>query len=372
VTSQGVPPTFLLGCYEAPGWGGASTATYELFARMQRDGLDVHFVNLVAQADVALLTGAFGPAFGNPRRLANVHTLVLPAALWQTHAALVELIDELQPDLLVPCGFIAAWLMRRATPRLPLAFRPSGCAQLKRLMREGAARDFVDFARLVARGVAFDAPHGDREQAAVAGSDLILLHSPHVRLAFEAFFPGHMGKVYANLTNVADLVYAEAAGHAALARPFAERDIDIIFVASDWRRPEKNYPLLRRLVAAAADLRIHVVGVVPEDGLPVQHHGIVAGREDLYALLGRSKALVCPSHFDAAPGVLFEASAMGANVVASPNCGNWELCAEPLLARTPADFAACMRRAVVTPLADQRQRFFGGYADLIDTLQAFV
>jgi hypothetical protein len=63
---------------------------------------------------------------------------------------------------------------------------------------------------------------------------------------------------------------------------------------------------------------------------------------------------------------------MGCNVVASPNCGNWELCHEQLLADSPAAFAGAIRRAVTTPYADNRERFRGGYAELVDTLRAFV
>ena len=29
---------------------------------------------------------------------------------------------------------------------------------------------------------------------------------------------------------------------------------------------------------------------------------------------------------DAAPGILFEGAVMGCNLVASKNCGNWEVC----------------------------------------------
>jgi glycosyltransferase involved in cell wall biosynthesis len=232
--------------------------------------------------------------------------------------------------------------------------------------------DFAAFTRLVERGVTFTPPRGDRERVVVESSDLILPHSPHVRFAFEQFFPGHMGKVYANDLSIADLCYREAEAFSALARPFAQRDIDVLFVASDWERPEKNYPLVQKLAASCRNLRLHLVGAAPTDGLPLHRHGVIADRRALYALLGRSRALVCPSHFDAAPGVLFEASAMGCNVVASPNCGNWQLVPEPLLARSPAAFDACIRRAAAAPYADHRQRFGGGYAELVETLQAFV
>jgi glycosyltransferase involved in cell wall biosynthesis len=220
--------------------------------------------------------------------------------------------------------------------------------------------------------VRFEVARGDQEAEAVAGSDLVILHSPIVRVAFEHFFAGAMGRVYANLISVADDVCYDGAPFLPLARPFAERDIDVIFVASNWRRPEKNYPLLRRIAASCGDLRVHVVGAMDPDDMAVQRHGIVAQRASVYGLLGRAKVLVCPSSWDPAPGVLFEASLMGCNVVASRNCGNWELCNERLLAQSPDEFVPCLRRALAGPLPDHRQRFLGGYAELVDTLQAFV
>ncbi|MEO8605854.1 MAG: glycosyltransferase [bacterium] len=365
-------PRFLLGCYEVPGWGGAATVAYALFRRMQGEGKAVQYVNLVNAADTALLAEAFGPRAGNPAGLDDVHTLVLPEPLWRVHDELSALIAAMKPDLMVARGFIAAWLMKRAAPRLPLAFLTSGSAQIKRLLREGAIDDFVDFALQVSRGAEFSVPPRDHEAGAVEDSELIVLHSPLVRFAFEHCFPSHLGKVYDRLISVADDVYRDAAPFTALARPFAARDIDVIFIASNWSRPEKNLPLLRRLATACGGRRVHVVGALDAVDLPVQRHGIVARREDVYALLGRAKVLVCPSRWDPAPGVLFEASAMGANVVASRNSGNWQLCNDALLADSPEAFATCIERALIAPLPDNRAQFLGGYADLVETLEAFV
>lgn len=362
----------LHGCFEIPGWGGAATVAYTLFARMQGDGADAHYVNLVRADDLPLLVAAFGPDGGNPAGHRDVHTLVLPEPLWRPHASLAALIDSLRPDLLVARGFIAAWLMKRAAPGVPLAFLTSGSWQVKHRLHAGLIDDFLDFRRQVARGVPFAPARGDREWWAVAHSDLVVLHSPIVREAFAVFYPAHLGRVYANLISVADEVYESAAPFAALAQPFAARDIDVVFVASNWQRPEKNYPLLRRLVTARPDLRMHVIGALDDPTLPAVQHGIVADRAGLHALLGRAKVLVCPSRWDPAPGVLFEASAMGCNVVASPNCGNWELCHPALRAAGPESFAGCLARALAAPLPDNRAHFRGGYADLVDTLTALI
>jgi len=362
----------LLACYEVPGWGGANTFLYTLYERMQRDGFAIEYANLVKDDDEPYLRHTFGKDLGNPSGLADVQTSILESPLWRVHPGVVDLIRVAKPDLILVCGFIAAWLMKRAAPDIPLAFITSGCSQIKLLMRAGAIDDFMGFERSVARGIVFEARQGDQERAAVEMSDLILLHSPIIRFAFEHFFPGHMGKAYANLISIADCVYAEAEPFTHLARPFAERDIDVIAVASNWSRPEKNYPLLQRIAAACDGLRLHVVGKIEGDHLPGHSHGVVTRRDEIYALLGRSKTIVCPSRFDPAPGVLFEASAMGCNVVASPNCGNWELCNAQLLADSPRAFASRVCRAMTAPYEDNRQRFRGGYADLVDTLSAFL
>lgn len=366
-------PTLLLGCYEVPFWGGAATVHYGLFARLQRAGHAARYVNLVAAAAAPGLAAALGPAFDNPERLAGVATCHLPEPFWRPHDELAALIAAVRPDLLVARGFIAAWLMRAAAPRTPLVFLTAGCRALKTLLERGLVDDFADFADLAARGVHFPLPARNREAEAIAGSDLVVLHSPHVRRAFEHFYPSQMGRAYERLIFVADDCWAAAQPFAGLARPFAERDIDVLFVASDWRRHEKNYPLVARLADACGDLRLHLVGAAaPADGRRLTRHGLVADRAALFALYGRARAVVCPSRFDAAPGVLFEAAAMGCNVVATPNCGNWQLCHATLLAPTDGGLAARVRAAVAAPRPDNRHHFLGGHADLLDTLLALA
>jgi glycosyltransferase involved in cell wall biosynthesis len=357
--------------YDAPGWGGAATTAYALFDRRQRDGADVHFVNLVAAREAAVLRDAVGPEFDNPRRLADVHTCGLDGNWWGPRDELIALVERLRPDAILAHGFLATGLMRFAAPRVPLIFYTTGSRRLKTLLQDGALRDFDDFQRLTARGVRFLVPPDDQERRAVEASDLIVLHSPHVRVAYEHFYPGYMGKVYDHVVSVADFVHDEAAAFRGLARPFAERDIDVVAVASDWRRVEKNYPLVRHVAMSCPDLRVSLVGLSEPDDAPLQRHGIVS-REALFALLGRAKVLICPSTFDAAPGVLFEAAALGCNIVASPNCGNWTLCNEQLVARSPAEFVARTRHATKAPLPANPEPFLGGYADLVETLEAFV
>ncbi len=370
VTSRRLP-TVLHASFDAPGWGGGGTTAYALFARRQRDGARVHFVNLVTDGDATRLQRILGPEFDNPRRLADVHTCRLTGSWWRAHDELVALVERVRPDAILAHGFLATALMRFAAPRVPLVFLTTGSPRVKRLIESGELSDFAEFTHLLKRGVVFTVPPGDKELQAVDASDLVILHSPHMRVVYEHLFYGRMGKVYDALVSVADIVHGEVAPYASLSRPFEERDIDVIAVASEWTRIEKNYAAVRRVATTCPELRVHLVGLAEPDNAPLHRHGLLP-RAEVFALLGRAKALICPSLFDAAPGVLFEAALLGCNVVASRNCGNWTLCPEQLLARSPEEFAACARRAVKAPLPANVEPFLGGYADLVETVEAFV
>ena len=85
--------------------------------------------------------------------------------------------------------------------------------------------------------------------------------------------------------------------------------------------------------------------------------------------------MVCPSLIDAAPGVLFEAAALGANPVASHNCGNADVCHADLLVQeySAQEFAQCVRRALVRKYEDGLAACLSSasYEDLVSTLDAF-
>jgi glycosyltransferase involved in cell wall biosynthesis len=363
----------LLGCYEVPSWGGASTVFYLLFERMQRDGMDVAYLNLVSKADESFLRQVFGEQFGNPRSLDQVHTSILDEPLWRAHERLADLISRIEPDLLFGFGFIAARLLELAAPRIPVVFMTAGSRELRELVENGAVKDFMSFQRAVERGISFPVHPANRERQAVEASELVIVHSPLVRFAFEHFFPQYAGKIYSNAVSVADFIYPEAERFAHLRKPFEQRDIDVLFVASKWTRPEKNYALAKKIVSRCRGLSVHVVGEVDRPCPPARHHGVIARREDLYEILGRSKTLVCPSVADAAPGVLFEASGMDCNVVASRNCGNWQLCNERLLAErcSVEEFVSKIKHSLSGPHRDNQEQFRGGYADLVETLAVF-
>jgi hypothetical protein len=102
------------------------------------------------------------------------------------------------------------------------------------------------------------------------------------------------------------------------------------------------------------------------------HHELIAGREDLFRLMGRAKTVVCPSLCDAAPGILFEGSALGCNIVTSRNTGNWRLCHDELLAEpyTASEFVSKIGRSLSKKFEDHMDYFLqaNSYQKLIDVL----
>lgn len=339
-------------CFEVPGWGGLTTATYRLFETMLADGLDVHYLNLILEEDLPRFRRIFGSRCENPRALPNVHFCHLRAALHEPHPEIAELIDAVAPDRMVGVGNIAAYLMKRACPARELVFLTAGCMQVSTVVpitEQWAAMS----------GSAPPAPEDWKEREAMAMSDLVLTHSQLIRDLYLRFYPDHAKKIHSTVISFAEWIAQDAAEYSAWALPFDERDIDALFIASSWTRREKNFRLMTDIVSRVPGLSVHVVGEFVEPIPFATHHGFVGTRADLFRIMGRARTVVCPSSFDAAPGILFEGSEMGCNVVASKNCGNWELCNEQLLvsAYTADAFAEAIRRARAVKLADHMDRF---------------
>ena len=210
------------------------------------------------------------------------------------------------------------------------------------------------------------------ERTGVARADLILTHSDLNRDLYRWFFPEARGKIHPEVISWVDWIRDEALEYLALARPFEERDVDVLFVANRWERPEKNWPLVRKILRRLGTLRTHVVGECGTSLPGVRHHGFVEDRERLFALLGRARVVVSASSLDAAPGILFEASVLGCNLVASRNCGNWRICNESLLVERyrAADFVRAIERAVERKLPDEIDRFLAArsYENLLRTI----
>ena len=324
--------SILLGCYEVPGYGGAATATYRLFEKMQADGYPVHYWNLIEEEDEEYYRYIFGRDFGNPKHLDNVHTISLQLPLYRAHSDLKERIAEINPDVMVGSGFIAAHVMKKSYPGKTTVLLTTGCQQMKDTIVRKRAKDFIELRQKLNRAVGRPDISSREEEAAVHLCDLTITHSEMTHFLFEKFFPFHTGKIYSKVIWFAEWIYEDALAFSHLKKPFEQRSIDALFISSSWNRPEKGFKFVKDILRKLKGMEIHVVGEIEdEDPLPAVCHGIMRNRSELFDLLGNARTIVCPSSFDAAPGILFEGSAMGCNLVASRNCGNWEICNESLL-----------------------------------------
>jgi glycosyltransferase involved in cell wall biosynthesis len=344
----------LLGCFEVPGWGGLTTATYQLFELMQNAGLDVLYLNLIPERYVEFFKQRFGPSYGNPRGLRNVHHQILTDDVIDPQPALSETLEALAPDAVVGVGDFAAYVMKRASPKRRLIFLTSGCQQVSKVSPFSAQEGRIEETREMPPIV------HSQEQAAVIFSDLIVTHSDMTRSVYLHFYPDHAHKIHEEVIWFAEWIHQDAARHGDAIRPFEKRDIDALFVANTWSREEKNYALVKALAPRLDGLSVHLVGEVPERVPGITYHGLIGERAKLFDLMGRTRTVVSPSLFDAAPGILFEGSAMGCNVVASRNCGNWFLCNEALLAEpfTVDTFVEKIGLGRTRKMPDNMDRFF--------------
>lgn len=366
----------LLGCYEIPGHGGASTINYALFESMQREGFDVHCLNIIEEEDADYFRYMYGENYGNPKCLDSVYNCVLNGSLFKPHSELATLIRKLAPDILVGVGYIASLLMKREAPVKDLIFFAVGSYQAAQCVARKRAKDAIALYELAQRTRSdmleiFNA----RDKEAVEISDFIIANSDMVKLFYQKFFPSCIEKIYGNTIWAAEWICKDALKYSRFKRDFGSRDIDVLFVSSIWNRPEKNYKLVKKIVSRCKDLKIHIIGEVEKKLAEAKHHGLIAKREDLFSLLGRTKTIVCPSLCDSAPGVLFEASAMGCNIIASKNCGNWKICNEELLV-DPFNLNNFIERIYFSleKKYDDNIDYFiktNSYKDLIDIISVF-
>ena len=326
-------PRILVGCHEAPGWGGAATVAHDLTKALQDAGVAAAVATLIDEDDLAYYRYIFGESFGNPLELAHATVCLRRSSEHATLSELRERVAQFSPDVILAVGGVAAAALGQAAPAHRLIFIAAGCQQAKLMIQSGAAADVIDLQRVLARLGGWPPKHSPDETRAAERADLIVPNCELVRSLLQVFYPTCDGKIYPDPLSLAPWITNAARAQREAARPFESRDIDVLFVASAWDRPEKNYAAVQALIPKLSRHTVHVVGEVDEPATGATFHGLLADRSRLFELMGRSKTLVCPSVFDAAPGVLFEASTLGCNVVATPNCGNVALCHPELVAQ---------------------------------------
>jgi glycosyltransferase involved in cell wall biosynthesis len=321
----------LIGCYEVPGYGSENTASHKLFQMMHSRGLDASYLNIIDEQYDGYFKYVFGENYANPYGLDNVYNCAVNKPLNSEQTKLTDLVDKIAPDIMVGIGYPAAFLLKKSCPQKPLIFLTSGCAQADQLIASKEARDAISLTETINQTCTTPLFQDKLEKKTVEISDLIITHSDLIKNLFLYFYHPHSGKIYSDIVWSGDWIHKDALDYSELKKPFTQREIDVIFVASSWARPEKNFNLVKKIVSCLEGLNIHIVGEVEKKLPNAKHHGLIRRREDLFALLGNTKTVVCPSLFDPAPGILFEASAFECNIITSKNCGNWKICNEKLL-----------------------------------------
>jgi glycosyltransferase involved in cell wall biosynthesis len=368
--------TIVLAGYEVPGHGGASTALYALFRKMQNLGANVHLINIVDEEDDDYFHYIFGDEMGNPDNLDNVHNCILKQSEFfadPRRSLLKELVHTLRPDVMIGMDAIPSLMLKQCMPDTNVIYLACGSEQASNYIRSGRTRDAISLAS------SFRPPDYPphifpcRERLAMDYVDLILANSEMVSDFFRHFYPTAVGKIFVQPVWFAEWIVDEARVHQDLSRPFSERQYDVLFVSSLWSRRVKNYSLAEKIISDCRDLNVCVAGEIEH---PLKHAtltGLVNSRKEMFRLMGNARSVVSTSLVDAAPGILFEASAMGCNVIASRNCGNWGLCNDNLLVDPyiRSGFVRAIRKGAQMKYPDKLDDFLElkGFNTLLDAVE---
>ena len=361
--------TLLASC-DIPGYGCDAGSGYRLFEKMQADGADAAYVNLVESQDVDFFKFVFGEGFGNPKSLECVTSIIVDGPGIASGSRFPPLTDRSVPAVMVAIGFGAAVWLKRAATESPLVFIPTTCPKIV----NGASKRRRFFASEVG-------PRDDRpavvsaaEKEAAAVSDVIIAPSRVIQDSFRISYPAVANKMYEDVIWDAEWRCEGVPARSELNRDFSKRDIDVLFVATSWEKPEKNYPLVERMIPRLEGLNAHVIGEVPEKILRASHHGLVTDATEYYGLLGRAKTLVCPAVFDPLPEALIEASLMGCNIVAFKSSGYSSVCNENLLVGDAGldCFLTKVSLALLKPYDSQIDKVTGrgSYERLLDVISS--
>ncbi len=370
----------LIACYEVPGHGGASTSSYNLFRMLQHDGLQVHYMNIIRPEHQPYYKYVFGDDYGNPAKLDNVYNCILDdkKSYGKADANITELVGSLDPEIIIGVHYLAVFLIKEAFDKIPLIYYASGCMQMQELLRQHKESSFLSFFNNIEKenNAHINSPEilNYQEKVAVEKADLILTHSEMVRSLYNYFYPFN-GKIYDDAIWKFEWIYNDAHEHKHLAKPFNEREIEVLFVSTDWNRVEKNKSMLLDILSNLENYNVSVVGEIEKSYGHVNYANIVSDRNKLFKIMGNSKSVISVSSYDPAPGILYEASAMGCNIVASKNCGNWQICNEQLLVDdyTKQGFLDNINLCTKRKLKDNKDFFIRSesYKKLFDILDLF-
>ena len=310
-----------------PYLGGSSTILYLLFQTLQKRLPNAECWNIVTPRMSEMGKTHFGPHWPNPKGLNNVRTFVVDGR--RGVATVRRALRETPVAAIISKSRGTTAFLKRLGPTIPVWHLTSTCS----IVKNAVAADRVPSMESVIRQLRTnDLPKQTcvEERQAVRLADRILFHTKNMRFWYYTFYPEYREKMAEEI--FWDFPLLKRQFHHLNRTPWGKRPIDLLFVASDWKRAEKNFPLLKKLCYAFQQKNVMVIGFVPER-LP---NGVITfetmSQEDVLQAMVQAKVVVCPSRYDEAPNVLFEAAIAGCNLVCSKNCGNYQLADPDLVA----------------------------------------
>jgi hypothetical protein len=345
---------------------------------MQADGVEVRYLTVIEERDEAYHRFVCGGDYGNPDGLDGASRCVLREPFEAPHPGLAAAIAEQSPSVVLAVGDLAAILATGSAGGVPVVLLLTGADDLPERRTPLEARP--PFSRALHDALAdkgsrtpwSTAPHPCFAPVAARTSYLIVAPSEPARQIFLASYPSFSGKTHPRPVAPVAWLERDLARFEELRRPWQERDIGAVFVANRWRRSVKGLALVEA-IAGTLERPIVVVGEGARELRGVEKAGLETDRREYLSLLGRARAVVCPSNFELSSTPLYEGVAMGCNAIASTDCGNVEVC-DPGLVATPGDaasFAEKIERAWESPGAEAASSPSGdeAYRDLIETLE---
>lgn len=320
----------MLSCHQAPYYGGAATFQYLLFEFMQESGYDAHYLTLASKTEVETYKSNLGISWWNPARLDNVHLYISQNLNKRAQSELIEIVRKVNPDLIIGKNDIAPRIFKNIMPKREVWFLTSSSKQMLKAYTGGYVKSLSDGMSKLRECNGKIPLTSLKEKQAVQLSDRIICDSESTKLCFEHFYPQHIDKIFDFTFWSAPLFKYKFENEIEQRKDFFSRSIDLLFIASNWKRVEKQYDMVKEIAKRFKHLNIHIVGLCRNRSSGVRYHGLI-GYSDVLKLMRDSKTLVSTSLYDSSPNILFEASLLGCNVVSSKNCGNWRLCNTDLL-----------------------------------------
>ena len=326
-----------------PYQGGSSTYLYLLFETVRKQLPEAECWNIVTPRMWETGRRHYGAHWPNPKKLPNVRTFMVDGM--KGHAQVRHALEEKTVTAVLSKGRETTTFLKQLDSSLPVWHLTSTCS----IVKNAVAGNRVSSTEHLLKRLRTDSLPGLRcraERQAVKMADRILFHTQRMRFWYHTFYPEFREKMeneifwdYPLIQHRFERIKSKTS--------WKKRPIDLLFVATDWRRGEKNFPLLKQLCRLFVRKRIMVIGFLPER-LP---DSVIAfdtmSQEDVVQAMAQTKIVACPSRYDEAPNVLFEAAIAGANIVCSKNCGNYQLAHEDLVARlNPVDFAGKIQTAL--------------------------